>query len=135
MPDDTVDEKAEASEIQMSTDPITPPLEPAPETPPPEEGPKTEKGFWASIKTVLTYRSYSVYLVTSWILGIFGIIMESYLMLFLRDFMLLTIPDPNLVYIAIGFFIVIFMAVELVARFFGGYVGDNLLWVSGQGGK
>ncbi len=125
MPADTVDEKSETPEILMTSDPITPPLEPAPETPPPEDGPKTEKGFWASVNTVLTYRSYSVYLVTSWILGIFGIIMESYLMLFLRDFMLLHIPDPNFVYIAIGFFIVIFTAVELFARFFGGYVGDN----------
>ncbi len=86
---------------------------------------KSEKGFFSSVLAVLTYRSYSVYLLTAWILGIFGIIMQSYLMLFLRDFITLYIPDVQLVYISIGFILLIFFAIELVARFFGGYVGDN----------
>ncbi|MFX1563933.1 MAG: MFS transporter [Promethearchaeota archaeon] len=83
-----------------------------------ENGTQPQKtGFWTALRTVLNYRSYSVYLVTSWILGIFGIIIDWYLMLYLRDLLL------N--YILIGILFTLYMILELSTRFFGGYVGDN----------
>ncbi len=115
----------DSSPPTSSVDPIPGDLEPAPEVPPPEKKEAPRKGFFASIKSVLTYGSYSVYLVTSWILGVFGIIMQSYLMLFLRDFLILYTPQIGLVYITIGLIILGYMSIELVARFFGGYIGDN----------
>ncbi len=106
-------------------DPLPGELEPTPEVPPPEKTGKPKQGFFSSLKSVLTYGSYSVYLITAWILGVFGIIMQSYLMLFLRDFLLLYMPQVELVYVTIGLILLGYMAVELVARFFGGYIGDN----------
>ncbi len=108
-----------------SVDPIPGDLEPVPEVPPPEKKETTRKGFFTSLKSVLTFGSYSVYLITSWILGVFGIIMQSYLMLFLRDFLILYTPQIGLVYITIGFILLGYMGIELIARFFGGYIGDN----------
>ena len=108
-----------------SVDPLPGDLEPAPEVPPPEKKEKPKKGFFGSLKSVLTYGSYSVYLITAWILGVFGIIMQSYLMLFLRDYLEFYLPEIGLVYVTIGFILLGYMAVELVARFFGGYIGDN----------
>jgi MFS family permease len=84
---------------------------------PKDESQPSKIGFWRAFWVVLTYRSYSVYLATSWILGIFGIIIEWYLMLYLRDLLL------N--YILIGILFTLYMILELSTRFFGGYVGDN----------
>lgn len=84
---------------------------------PDEESQPSKIGFWRAFWTVLTYRSYSVYLVTSWILGIFGIIIEWYLLLYLRDLLLS--------YILIGILFTLYMILELSTRFFGGYIGDN----------
>jgi MFS family permease len=81
------------------------------------KGQEVKPGFLSSLRTVLTYRSYSVYLVTSWILGIFGIIVDSYLLLYLRDLLL----D----YILIGIIVAVYMAMDMGTRFLGGYVGDN----------
>ncbi len=100
-------------------------FEPLLELPPEDAPPKSDKGFFSSLKSVLSYGSYSVYLVTSWILGVFGIIMQTYLLLFLRDFLIFYIPNIQLVYVSIGFIILGFMATELITRFFGGYIGDN----------
>ncbi len=119
-PCDLDDESAAAT-----GDPITGDLEPAPEVPPPERKEKPDRGFFSRLKSVINYGSYSVYLVTSWILGIFGIIMQNYLTLFLRDFILLYVPGIELVYVTIGAVILAFMGIELVARFFAGYIGDN----------
>ncbi len=115
-----------------SVDPLPGDLEPAPEVPPPEKTETPRKGFITSLRSVLTYGSYSVYLITAWILGVFGIIMQSYLMLFLRDYLIYYMPEVGLVYVTIGFILLGYMAVELVARFFGGYIGDNFnrKWLS-----
>jgi MFS family permease len=78
---------------------------------------ETKSGFLSSLRAVLTYRSYSVYLVTSWILGIFAIIVDSYLLLYLRDLLL--------GYILIGILMAVYMTMDMSARFLGGYVGDN----------
>jgi MFS family permease len=122
----------DATPSRAAVDPVKGDLEPAPEVPLPEKKEKPKKGFFSSLKSVLGYGSYSVYLVTAWILGIFGIIMQSYLMLFLRDFLVVYLPQIELVYITIGFAVLGYMAVELLARFFGGYLGDNVnrKWLS-----
>lgn len=99
--------------------------EPIPEEIPTDAPPKSKEGFFASISSVLSYGSYSVYLITAWILGVFGIIMQSYLMLFLRDFLNLYLPNVELVYVTIGLIFLVFMSIELVSRLFGGYIGDN----------
>ena len=116
----------------VSVDPRPGDLEPAPEVPPPEKPEKPKPRFFASLKSVLTFGSYSVYLITAWILGIFVIIMQSYLMLFLRDFLILYMPQVELVYITIGVILLGYMAIELIVRFFGGYIGDNFnrKWLS-----
>lgn len=75
-------------------------------------------GFWSSLKVILRYRSFSVYLVTSWILGIFGVIINSYLTLYLRDILFSN-------YVLVALLLSIYMAMELVMRFLGGYLGDN----------
>ena len=123
--DDQPPENPATPPSSASVDPLPGEREPVPEVPPPEKTDKPKKGFFASLKSVLTYGSYSVYLITSWILGVFGIIMQSYLMLFLRDFVLFYLPEIELVYVALGFIILGYMAVELTARLFGGYIGDN----------
>jgi MFS family permease len=87
----------------------------APLTQEPEKQPQL--GFFISVWRVLTYRSYSVYLATSWILGIFAVVIQNYIMLYLRDIFF----D----YILIGFILAVFMGLNLVTRFLGGYVGDN----------
>lgn len=66
---------------------------------------------------ILRYRSFSVYLVTSWILGIFGVIINYYIMYYLRDILL----D----YVLVGVLLAFYMSMELVMRFFGGFLGDN----------
>jgi predicted MFS family arabinose efflux permease len=58
-----------------------------------------------------------VYLVTSWILGIFGVIISYYIYYYLRDILL----D----YVLVGVLLTIYMSMELVMRFLGGYLGDN----------
>jgi MFS family permease len=75
-------------------------------------------GFWASLGTILRYRSFSVYLVTSWILGIFGVIINYYIMYYLRDILLAD-------YVLVGVLLTIYTAMELLMRFLGGYLGDN----------
>ena len=106
-------------------EPLQPNSEQSVEIPNTEAQQKPEKGFFGRVKTVLTYESYSVYLVTSWILGIFGVIIQSFLMLFLRDWFIFYIGASPLVYIWISLILVVFFAMELIGRFFGGYVGDN----------
>jgi MFS family permease len=123
--DDHPPENPDTPPSTTSADPFPGEREPVPEVLPPEKAEKPRKGFLASLKSVLTYGSYSVYLITSWILGVFGIIMQSYLMLFLRDFLEFYMPEIGLVYVTIGFIVLGYMAVELTARFFGGYIGDN----------
>jgi MFS family permease len=115
-----------------SIDSVQRDLEPASKAPHSDGMEVSKQGFLSSLKSVLTYGSYSVYLVTAWILGIFGIIMQSYLMLFLRDFLGLYMPQVELVYITIGVILLGYMGIELVVRFFGGYIGDNFnrKWLS-----
>ncbi len=125
MNDDPSPTNTDGASSGAPVDPLPREIEPAPEVPPPEKRDKPKKGFASSLKSVLTYGSYSVYLVTAWILGVFGIIMQSYLMLFLRDYFVLYIPQIEQVYIFIGFILLGYMSVELVVRFFGGYIGDN----------
>jgi MFS family permease len=125
MTDENPNVKTPDGEPEILTKSPTDAFELTPDILPTEAPSSTEQGFWSSIKSVLMYQSYSVYLVTSWILGVFGVIMQSYLMLFLRDYLLFYISSIDFVYITIGIFLVIYMATELVARFFGGYVGDN----------
>jgi MFS family permease len=102
-----------------------PASEQSPEPVDTEAPPQPEKGFFGKVKTVLTYGSYSVYLITSWILGIFGVIIQTFLMLYLRDWFIFYIGPSPLVYIWISLIVVVFFAMELIGRFFGGYVGDN----------
>jgi MFS family permease len=123
--DDKPSENPDTPPATATVDPVPGDRELTPEVPPPDQTEKPKKGFFASLKSVLTYGSYSVYLITSWILGVFGIIMQSYLMLFLRDFLIFYMPEVGLVYVTIGFIVLGYMAVELIARFFGGYIGDN----------
>ncbi len=125
MPDDTTNVETSNDESRTSVESAKETLTPTPDIPSTEKPSGSGHGFLSSVKVVLTYQSYSVYLVTSWILGVFGIIMQSYLMLFLRDYLLFYIPSVDFVYITIGILLVVYMATELVARFFGGYVGDN----------
>ncbi len=100
----------------MTDQEVSPSPTPTP-TPLDESTPEKEKGFFSSLRAVLTYRSYSVYLITSWILGIFGIILDSYMMLYFRQILV----D----FVAIGLLILFFTAIQLIMRIFGGYVGDN----------
>ncbi|MFX1317715.1 MAG: MFS transporter [Promethearchaeota archaeon] len=132
MNDNDPSNNADTPPSTISVDPFKGDREPAPEVPQPEKTEKPKKGFFASLKSVLTFGSYSVYLVTAWILGIFGIILDSYLMLFLRDFIIAYMPQVELVYITIGFAVLAFIGIELIARFFGGYLGDNVnrKWLS-----
>ncbi len=95
------------------------------DTPPPmEPTPAKEKGFLSSLRSVLTYRSFSVYLVTSWILGVFGIILDSFMILYLQEILI----D----FILLGIMLSMFIGVNLLTRFIGGYVGDNFnrKWLS-----
>ncbi|MFX0169634.1 MAG: MFS transporter [Candidatus Hodarchaeota archaeon] len=109
----------------QGTDPLQPAFEQPQESLDTEVIPELEKGFFGRVKTVLNYGSYSVYLLTSWILGIFGVIIQSFLMLYLRDWFIFYIGPSPLVYIWISLIVVVFLAMELIGRFFGGYVGDN----------
>ena len=109
----------------QGNEPLQPASEQHHESPDTEAPSQPEKGFFGRVKTVLTYESYSVYLLTSWILGIFGVIIQSFLMLYLRDWFIFYIGPTPLVYIWISLIIVVFFAMELIGRFFGGYVGDN----------
>lgn len=108
--DDAASSNPDSSDSSSST----PPKPPTPT----DSGAFTTLGFWSSLKVILRYRSFSVYLVTSWILGIFGVIINSYLTLYLRDILL---ND----YVLVALLLSIYMAMELVMRFLGGYLGDN----------
>ncbi len=112
------DTPSESAKTPSNTTDSNSPVNPNHEVPPNQEAEEQPRlGFFKSVWQVLTYRSYAVYLATSWILGIFAVVIENYIMLYLRDIFL----D----YILIGFIIAIFMGLNLVARFLGGYVGDN----------
>ncbi|MFW9831262.1 MAG: MFS transporter [Candidatus Thorarchaeota archaeon] len=132
MVDENPNNKSETGISQTPVESIPERIDPIPEVPASDAPPESEQGFLASLRSVLSYGSYSVYLITSWILGVFGIIMQSYLMLFLRDYLNLYIPDITQVYITIGVIVLGFMSIELIARFFGGYIGDNFnrKWLS-----
>jgi len=85
----------------------------------------TSLGFWASLGTILRYRSFSVYLVTSWILGIFGVIINYYIYYYLRDIVFFIGFGVETAYVLVGVILAFYMSMELVMRFFGGYLGDN----------
>lgn len=70
-----------------------------------------------SLRHLSTYRSYSVYLVTAWIVGFFLVIFDKYFELFLRDILL----D----YVLVGVVLTILIFTEMICRFMGGYIGDN----------
>ncbi|MFX1476480.1 MAG: MFS transporter, partial [Promethearchaeota archaeon] len=73
--------------------------------------------FWFQFKSVMSSRTYAVFLITNWLFGI-GSPVGRYVSLFLRDMLLYN-------YILIGYLSVFFTSLAIIAQFIGGYVGDN----------
>ncbi len=89
------------------------------------ETPKSQKdstgteqpSFWSQFRSVMSSRTYAVFLITNWLFGI-GSPVGRYVSLFLRDMLAYN-------YVLIGFLSVYFTSLGIVAQLIGGYIGDN----------
>ena len=83
-----------------------------------EEGTSAKQpSFWSQFKSVMSSRTYAVFLITNWLFGI-GSPVGRYVSLFLRDMLFYN-------YVLIGFLSVYFTSLGIVAQLIGGYIGDN----------
>ncbi len=83
-----------------------------------EEGADTEQpSFLSQFKSVMSSRTYAVFLITNWLFGI-GSPVGRYVSLFLRDLLFYN-------YILIGFLSLYFTSLGIISGLIGGYIGDN----------
>ncbi len=76
---------------------------------------KEGKSVRESLRAILSWRNYSVYLITAWIYSGFAVIYEFF-NLYLRQL--------GWDFVLIGVVVSIILAISAIARFVGGYVGD-----------